>query len=32
MLALIKLKAQMKRSSTKLTEQLEKRNARDTKI
>lgn len=32
MLALIKLKAQMKRSSTKLAEQLEKRNARDAKI
>lgn len=32
MLVLIKLKAQMKRSSTKLAEQLEKRNARDTKI
>ena len=32
MLALIKLNAQMKRSSTKLAEQLEKRNARDTKI
>lgn len=32
MLELIKLKAQMKRSSTKLAEQLEKRNARDTKI
>lgn len=32
MLALIKMKAQMKRSSTKLAEQIEKRNARDAKI